>query len=30
MFLKDQMKYLEQELTGIRKRLDELGSEETA
>lgn len=29
-FLNDQLKYLEQELTGIRKRLDELGSEETA
>jgi hypothetical protein len=29
-FLQDQVKYLEQELTGIRKRLEELGSEETA
>ena len=30
MFLQDQMKYLEQELTAIRKRLDELGPEERA
>ena len=29
-FLQDQMKYLDQELAGIRKRLDELGSEEKA
>jgi len=29
-FLQDQMKYMEQELAGIRKRLDELGSEVTA